>query len=254
MATGTFERTMNTVAYGVVGAVAARHTANGLAFELSAEWRRRVTLEAVAGGYTGYKSGPARLAALLGERRAARTQVENSPIDRGEQERLKTEVDAVVRAVLEDLDGQVQAGITAAAARLELAVVTTTPDAGTHANTWARFQRLLDSGSSWGHVVNLAASATDCHVLAAELPLYVGGSLESAPDREQTMQAVRDTVAERARAFMSPAQLKAQEDAAALAQQRTWWVTNVANAKYELDTQSPVPVIVGMNREILAIP
>ncbi len=68
------------------------------------------------------------------------------------------------------------------------------------------------------------------------------------------MQAVRDTVAERARAYMSPAQLKAYEDAATLAQQRSWWATNVANAVYELDTQSPVPVIVGMNREILAIP
>ncbi len=127
MATGTFERTMNTVAYGVVGAVAARHTANGLAFELSADWRRRVTLEAVAAGYGGYRSAPARLAALLGERRAALAQVERSPIERGEQERLKTEVDAVVRSVVEDLDGQVQAGFAAAAARLELALVAMPP-------------------------------------------------------------------------------------------------------------------------------
>lgn len=230
--------------------------ANGQArrFVVNDAWKDRTRRAALAGGSGGWQTAPARLALLLTARRQAIAQTADGDIARGTAELLQSEVNAVVGDLIDELDGQTSADLDAQGARIDLTLTRGAPLAADHAVIWARFRPILEKTGDWSHVVRLATSADELAVLARELPLAVVGDELSAPVRQQTTEAIAATIANAAKSYMSAQQLRAVEESATLTQRRSWWQTNVAMARYEVNTGENATVLIGWDREVIRVP
>ena len=230
--------------------------ANGQArkFIVNDVWKDQTRRAALAGGSGGWQTAPARLALLLTARREAIAQTVDGDIARGTAEILKSEVNAIVTGLIDEMDNSTSADLDAQATRVDLALVRAAPLAADHAVIWARFRPILEKTGDWMHVVRLATSADELIVLAKELPIAVVGDELSASVRQQQTDLIAATIADAARTYMSSQQLRAVEEAATLTQRRSWWQTNVAMARYEVNTGQLASVLVGWNREVLRVP
>ena len=222
-------------------------------FVVNDNWKDATRRAALAGGAGGWQSAPTRLALLLTARRGAIAQANDGP-DRGESEILRTEVNQITTGLIDMIDLDTVGDLDAQASRVDLALVRGAPLPDAHRVIWDRYRPILERTKDWVHVIRLAGSADELHVLAQELPLAVAGDDLSAASREQATDAIRATIADAAKAFMTPAQLRATEERATIAQRRAWWASNVAAARYEVNGGNEATVLIGWDRSVIRVP